>query len=245
MKMMFALLLFTLVLSLLLFASCGTEFGNRLQQGELVSNTLWEELLVEDSRQLEDLLTTDYELEELESFFCQVKGNNPINLSLEVVNNRFPVEVLRPNGYSVYRVRQGGYYYVFWTGNNPLEAQGAILSHDGQELQLESGPLVYFTAYLSSNKDKALFSSLKIGVSTIEDTYMIDPYAELVDYLSHATYSYSYLNERELLRISYTTTERDDKSYNLVCYRFAIVPRGVGENEARYSTLLEIDLPTE
>lgn len=227
-----------------LFASCGTDLGNHRQQDELASNTLWAEQINDDSQPLEYLLTTDYELDKLEGFFAQTKGDNPINLSIEDVNNRFPIEVLRPNGYSVYRVKEGGYYYVFWTGNNSLEGQDALLSHDGHVLQLESDPLVYFTAYLSSNKDKALFSSIRSGISTIEDTYMIDPYAELVDYLSHATYTYSYLNERELLRISYTTIERDNKSYDLVCSGFTIVPRGFGENEARYSTLLEIDLPT-
>ena len=84
---------------------------------------------LDSDMRLENVLSRSYDIVELESYIksrdVHIPFNNPDGseklLFYHELNEKFPVEVLRygrksqTTAYSVYRVTQGGYYYVFWT----------------------------------------------------------------------------------------------------------------------------------
>ena len=100
----------------LLFASC----GNKKDESDM-NDIFFNECVMDDIKTLESNLTKEYDLNELRSFFRGSNANESIGFGSTIspllfseVNYRYPVEILRTGGYSVYRVSQGGYFYVFW-----------------------------------------------------------------------------------------------------------------------------------
>lgn len=105
------------------------------------------EELENDTKTLESALTKEYDLNELRSFFKDSRANESIGfgsakpaLMFREVDHRYPVEILRTGGYSVYRVRQGGYFYVFWV--TPLA---------GDADRSNGEPSVYFSSQFQRN----------------------------------------------------------------------------------------------
>ena len=93
------------------------------------------EELENDTKTLESALTKEYDLNELRSFFKDSRANESIGfgsakpaLMFREVDHRYPVEILRTGGYSVYRVRQGGYFYVFGSRLLPEMQTGQMVS---------------------------------------------------------------------------------------------------------------------
>lgn len=217
---------------LLLSASC----GNKKDESNM-NNIFFSEYVMDDTKTLESNLTKEYDLNELISFFKGSNANESIGfgstistLMFSEVNYRYPVEILRTGGYSVYRVSQGGYFYVFWI--KPF-ATGANQSN--------SEPSVYFSAYLSSDISPDLFDSLTTGTSTAEDVQKIDPCFELSFLSSNGIFSYSYINDETILQIEYAYQEKIDGYDDLIVKEKMIVPRGSAPT--RYSVLLSSDLP--
>lgn len=216
----------------LLLASC----GNKKDESDM-NNSFFNEYVMDDTKTLESNLTKEYDLNELLSFFRDSNANESIGfgstistLKFSEVNYRFPVEILRTGGYSVYRVIQGGYFYVFWikpfaTGTN----------------QSNSEPSVYFSAYLSSDISPDLFDSLTAGVSTAEDVKRIDPGFELSFLNSNGIFSYSYINDETILQIEYAYQEKIDGYDDLIVKEKMIVSRNSAPT--RYSAILSSDLP--
>ena len=171
---------------ILLFASC----GNKKDESDM-NDIFFNGYVMDDIKTLESNLTKEYDLNELISFFKGSNANESIGFGSTVsalrfseVNYRYPVEILRTGGYSVYRVSQGGYFYVFWI--KPF-ATGTSQSN--------SEPSVYFSAYLASDISPDLFDSLTPGISTAEDVQRIDPSFELSFLISNGIFSYSYIND--------------------------------------------------
>ena len=146
------------------------------------------------------------------------------------MNYRYPVEILRTGGYSVYRVSQGGYFYVFWIKPFTIGTR-----------QSNSEPSVYFSAYLSSDTSPDLFDSLTPGISTAADVQRIDPSFELSFLNSNGIFSYSYLNDETILQIEYAYQENIDGYDDLIVKEKMIVARDSAPT--RYSALLLSDLP--
>lgn len=217
---------------ILLFASC----GNKKDESDM-NDIFFNEYVMDDIKILESNLTKEYDLNELRSFFKGSNANESIGfgstisaLTFSEVNNRYPVEILRTGGYSVYRVSQGGYFYVFWI--KPF-ATGTSQSN--------SEPSVYFSAYLSSDISPDLFDSLTPGISTAEDVQRIDPSFELSFLNSNGIFSYSYINDETILQIEYAYQENIDGYDDLIVKEKMIVARDSAPT--RYSALLLSDLP--
>ena len=215
-----------------LFASC----GNKKDESDM-NDIFFNEYVMDDIKTLESNLTKEYDLNELRSFFKGSNANESIGFGSTVsalrfseVNYRYPVEILRTGGYSVYRVSQGGYFYVFWI--KPF-ATGTSQSN--------SEPSVYFSAYLSSDISPDLFDSITPGLSTAEDVRKIDPSFELSFLMSSGIFSYSYINDETILQIEYAYQENIDGYDDLIVKEKMIVARDSAPT--RYSALLLSDLP--
>lgn len=218
--------------AILLFASC----GNKKDESDM-NDIFFNEYVMDDIKTLESNLTKEYDLNELRSFFKGSNANENIGFGSTVsalrfseVNYRYPVEILRTGGYSVYRVSQGGYFYVFWI--KPF-ATGTSQSN--------SEPSVYFSAYLTSDISPDLFDSLTPGISTAEDVQRIDPSFELSFLNSNGIFSYSYINDETILQIKYAYQENIDGYDDLIVKEKMIVARDSAPT--RYSALLLSDLP--
>ena len=217
---------------ILLFASC----GNKKDESDM-NDIFFNEYVMDDIKTLESNLTKEYDLNELISFFKGSNANESIGFGSTVsalrfseVNYRYPVEILRTGGYSVYRVSQGGYFYVFWI--KPF-ATGTSQSN--------SEPSVYFSAYLTSDISPDLFDSLTPGISTAEDVQRIDPSFELSFLISNGIFSYSYINDETILQIEYAYQENIDGYDDLIVKEKMIVARDSAPT--RYSAILLSDLP--
>lgn len=195
------------------------------------------EYVMDDTKALESELTKEYDLNELKSFFKGSNTNESIGfgstalaLTYSEVNKKFPIKILRTGGYSVYKVSQGGYFYVFWI--KPFVTDTS---------QLNNEPSVYFSAYLSSDISLDLFNSLTPGISTAEDVCRIDPSFELSFLNSNGIFSYSYLNNKTILQIEYTYQGNIDGYDDLIIKEKTIVARDSAPT--RFSVVLPNDLP--
>ena len=231
MKKIYVYLFVITCIVLSLFASC-----NKKEESNM-NDVFFNEYIMDDTKTLESALTKEYDLNELRLFFKDsranengVLGSAKPALMFREVDHRYPVEILRTGGYSVYRVRQGGYFYVFWV--TPLV---------GDADRSNGEPSVYFSAYLASDISPDLFDSITPGVSTAEDIRKIDPSFELSFLISNGTFSYSYLNDGSVLQIEYALQGNVDGYDDLIVKEKMIVARASAPT--RYSALLSGDLP--
>lgn len=230
-------ILIGLILMVFLFTSCTYERSNNAKDSSTMDELCINNFIADDSTPLEKALTMDYDLCELQSFFCGSKENeNTIwgftksALSFGEVNRQYPVEVTRSGGYSVYKIKQGGYFYVFWVNTINLGEEGHT-----------SEPYVYFHAYLPSSKKITAFDSLTPEISTAEDVQKIDSAFELSFLQSSGIFSYSYLDEQTILQIKYAPKENVNGYCDLIVDEMQIVPRA--SVPSRYSAIMAIDTP--
>ena len=84
-------------------------------------------IIVDNDTPLNQLLTKEYELSALQEFFGKDSGTEGFlsedhdvkHPSSHEVLQHFPIECLRYEGstyYSVYKIKNGGYYYILWNG---------------------------------------------------------------------------------------------------------------------------------
>jgi len=213
-------------------ALIGNAIGEKNMDKQLANDQM-----MDNDKLLATNLTKAYDINELKVFFQGSNANEGLGLGITTstmlfsdVNRRFPVEILRSEGYSVYRVRQGGYFYVFWV--NPYSPECN---------QSTSERSVYFSTYLTSAISPDLFASITPGVSTAQDVMKIDPYFELSFLNSCGVFSYSYLNDKTILQIEYTYHENINKYDDLIVKEMKIVARD--SVPSRFSSLLSSDLP--
>lgn len=229
-RVSFAIIL--ICVAALLFSSC----ESKKEEGDM-SDMFFGEYVTNDTETLESGLTKEYDLNELRAFFKGSNANENIGFGTTAsalvfgeVNDKYPVEILRTGGYSVYKVSQGGYFYVFWakpvaTAENPSNGE----------------PSVYFSAYLPSDISPNSFDSLTPGSSTAEDVRKIDPSFELVFYFSNGIFSYSYINDETVLQIAYEQQENINGYDDLIVKEKKIVARTSAPT--KYSAVLSSDLP--
>lgn len=156
------------------------------------------------------------------------------------VDLRFPVEVLRTQGYTVYKVVEGGYFYVFWQ-----RAMDDNFEKYVGELYVDA------VAYLTSSRSENLISQFKEGVDNAKAVKIIDPYADFNFTSSSGVYSYTYINESDILEIEYQLDEDNmlenslecEGEYldNLIVQSVRIVPRN--RALSRYRMICNEDLP--
>ncbi len=219
-----------IVCVIVILSSC-----DKSNRGE--SNLYINDGLLNDNELLETGLTTSYKLSELRVFF---EGSN-LNESVEFktntkmlkytdVNERFPIQVLRTRGYSVYRVEEGGLFYVFWV--SPVSTNATFS---------EEKLTVYFTAYLTSNMSIDHFDRITPGISTAKDVKAIDPYMELSFLISNGIFSYSFINEETLLEIEFVSIDPLDEYGDLIVKEKKVVSRE--SVQSQYSLILSSDMP--
>lgn len=219
--------------------ACMSEMATGLISEEESTKVYYEDYIADDFKSLKNALTVEYDIHDLEEFFLNASQSEyPLNkdeyrsISFTEVDERFPLEVIRTQDYSVYKVAQGGYFYVFW--NRAYIADVATESIE---------PTVYFTAYLSSARDKKIFNDLKRGVSTAEDVKAIDPSFQLNFWKSNGRYSYSYLNENKVLEIRYMDQSEMMDYEDLVVDKMKVVSRQ--DASTNFRAILSKDLPRE
>lgn len=220
----------------LLFSACESE-----ESKMPITKAFFPEFVSNDATGLTDTLTKAYDIEELNNFFGDYSenehigfqnNNNLSTLTINMVNQRFPIEILRSNGYSVYKVKSGGYFYVFWI--NPFNS-------NSESTQSIDEPIVYFTAYLPSSKEASAFDSLKTGVSTADDVALIDPSFELTFLMSSGIYSYSFLNKDSVMQIEYTYSGEFKSRSDLIVKNKTVLAREIAPS--RFASILLKDLP--
>lgn len=212
----------------------GAEMNLPVDSGNVVTG---------DSESLSNILTKEYSVRELRDFFGEVSlnessvfGTEPDHLALTMadVNEKYPIECLRENGYSVYKVKEGGYFYVFWVNTfDPLSEQGIKAENDSA--------VPYFTAYLSSLKSASDFDVIKEGVSTAADVAKIDPAFELEFILSNETVSYSLLGNGFIMEVCYRYDGNLNSRNDLNVKSMQIVSKD--DCASRLAAILEMDLP--
>ena len=222
-----------IMISVLIFCACSNEHLDTNDSG------LFAEFDTDVVTEIENILAEDYSYKELEQFFSKVSIDSLLAQNAEVitfdeVNKRFPVGILRNNhNYSVYKVKEGGLYYVFW--GNLRQSQEPVVS---DELA------VCFTAYLRGNLEKVPFLNLKPGISTAKDVKMIDTSFELDLSTSSGIFSYSFLNKDEVVRIEYNLERTADDAFliyeNFVVKNIDIVPRVT--SQSYFGEILEKDI---
>ena len=231
-------ILFALILchTMLFCVSCKEEHSNKDREQYNI------EYNMEELGYLEDLLTKEYDLEELKVFFEGRAANERIVFDIDSepllsseVEQAYPIEahrnIDRALCYSVYKVRQGGYYYVFWS---------RMMSAEGE---MQDTLSAYFTSYIFKPKNQSLFVDIKADISTAADVKAIDPYMEL-DFLgSSGTHSYSLLDADHVLKITYGHTGEIEGPDDLIVKKMEIVSR-YGPDGSHYFDILPEDLPS-
>ena len=163
---------------------------------------------INNESSLNDLLTREYSLSEMDLFF---RNDSDGGLSLDSVESFCPVEVLRENDsifYTVYKVKEGGYWYLFW---------GTIFNYDPISFEtIPKCPFVASTIYLKDIKDASTFNALNIGQSTSKEVFEIDPYLEWDPFGSYATYSYSILNKDLMAVVQYVDEGAPKKEEHVI-----------------------------
>lgn len=223
-------ILILFVVLVVLLVSCNKKEGIDMK------DVFYGNFEADDSKTLDEVLTKEYDLIELQSFFSnnmnEDMGFNSDDtvLTFNEVNNKYPIEIIRTNGYTVYKVIQGGYFYVFWV--KPFQE-----SKYNNDIE----PSVYFSAYLDCSKDEAIFNSIEIGNSSAEDVSLVDPSLELSFLLSNGIYTYSYLNNNNLMQIEYERQGEFNDFNDLIVKNKLVVNRKTAPS--RFSSILSQDLP--
>ena len=183
---------------------------------------------IDDTTPLEEALTVSYPLEELTAYFYPANWDERWQYFAELpwVHDAFPIEIMRSNYYTVYRVEEGGYFYVFWDGHE-----------DGY-------PYVSFSSYLPGDRTLEDFAEVEIGVTTFREMHQLDPG---IWFWGNANYlTLTYLNAEELLWVDYIPVEIFDEEGEFYYYEYVVDSMEVvtrGEYDRKFDLILPQDLP--
>lgn len=235
MKIKYFAIIATLIAIILTFTACKNGEINEMNNSE----EFVKGFIADDSKPLSTIITKEYSLQELKSFFGEVppneinvfgKNDMETNLTINNVNKKFPIECLRKNGYSVYKVSDGGYFYVFWVKS--FSPSQSLKSEDA---------VVYFTAHISSLKKPGDFDSLQERFSTAEDVAKIDPAFELTFLLSSKTPSYSLLDDGNVMEICYSWNGRLVSRSDLIVESKQVISKD--KCPSKLASIISTDLP--
>ena len=201
------------------------------------TRTFWGKYVTDDEKEIEDCLTKEYDLDDLLDFFEGTNTNEMVgsisrrNLYFSTVDKVFPVEIIRSKRYTIYKVNQGGLFYVFWSS---LYTVG----DDNQEVPLE--PDVYFYTYILHDIPLSDYKTIVPWKSTAADIKELNPFMELDFVRSCGTFSYCYLNPDQILEIEFVNSSVTDPD-ELVVFAKRTLYRN--ECPSCYSCILSKDFP--
>lgn len=202
--------------------------------------------VIDNSKSLEDLLTTEYSLEELEKYFGknaslgagivkEASRDLSKSYSWDEVNSKFPVECLRYNictHYSVYKVKEGGFFYVIWM----------VLDKSTPKEILDENELIraYYSIYIDELASIDDFKPLR-KLLTARDVFERDAQMEIIfGYGFGGARSYNLLDSGEVLVIRYEKTKIEQLS-DLKVDEYEILPKEVVSSAL--SNIFDKDLP--
>lgn len=204
-----------------------------------------DDFVIDNISPLSDLLTYEYELEDLKNYFGDTLDleYDEISSALSVihrtwteVNSKFPVQCVRYHNnvhYSVYKIRGGGNYYVFWMV--PIVKPAELVVPEQEKVIKVAKSL-----YLDEPVSASAFNLVKKHYSTAKDILLIDPQMEL-DCVSSTVSSYSLLTDGRVVVIEYSY-DRFDTLENLIVEDIAIYKK---ESVASKLAAIDMnDLPT-
>lgn len=235
----------TLIVVLFLVFSCLVACHVGVRKKMDTSEEFVQGFTIDNETPLVDIFKRSYEIKDLKDFFGEISVNESFiygaveyekNLHINYVNERFPIECTRHNGkigyYSIYKVTNGGYFYVFWTLT--LSSQDGLDSDEHP-----NDAKVYFTAYISTPPKASDFSLILEGISTADDVALVDPAFELSFTSSSAIRSYSLLNDGSILEIKYKRVQTINSRKDLVVESKTIV------SSAKSSSYLALIYPED
>ncbi len=183
-----------IIIIFLLLLTVGCAKRKNVDLSNLLTNQY--NLSIDNNTKIDDLNLPNYSLEELNTYFTESSLLEiehfalPNNLkSLEEVNTTYKIPIFRYHNntlYSLYKVKQGGYYYVFFD----------VKDNKSKDL------LISDTIYIKNLLTKDNFKNLQIGLSTYLDVQKISEATELFN-KKNTFYSYSLLANNKVLVIEY------------------------------------------
>ena len=172
----------------------------------------------------------EYSISKLRAFFGEIPYEEKMEytengkyIKMDEVNKKFPIEFLKVSlrehqKYAVYKVKEGGYYYVFWQRYIEYDDDMHVIYDGGISFEKSS---VAETHYLTPNCFCSVsdFDSLVIGESTAEDVAKIDPEFEMKFLFSSGERSFSYLNDGSIYTVYYDMLNRGKSRSDYVVSR--------------------------
>ena len=225
----------------------------------------------DDSVSLEEGITTAYSLAELHDYFSEYQfyvlasnGSTPKTLRYSEINSRYPIEITRSNGYSIYRVEEGGYYYLFWNYTFEEDASDDVKSDrsldDGESIDwgsviVDPDPILFYSTYIPEAGTLGLidFQHVNMNEHTAYDISQIDPFCEFWLYPTgkvHERWSFTYLGTNQIFRITYQyaipegkhiATRNDLGLKDMIIVDAEIVDRC--DTPSFFATIFTFDLP--
>lgn len=200
------------------------------------------EYKIDNSASIDELVDCEYELKDLYEYFGVIPYNENViysvayeSKSMADVNKKFSIECIRGEGlslYTVYRVKEGGYFYVFWTCPTNLSS-GAD----------EESVNVIYTAYIPALKEEKDFSAIINGESTAEDVANIDPSLELNFAVSSGVCSFTLLRDGKIMKIEYTAGDNVKSREDLVVKEKAVFANDKLKSSSYLASIHQEDLP--
>lgn len=224
-------------LTLLCLAACAENGGEDPQ----MSKPFFQDLKIDNETPLLELCRTSYSLEDLYGYFDYISPNEKIaygtfqnqnKLFYSSVNETFPVECTRQIGplccYSIYKVNEGGYFYVFWSRSNV----------DGND-----EPFAYIVTYISRLPNKNDFMLLEKAKSTAQDVVSICTATEFCFTASSGVYTYSLIDDGNIMAIRYTRVNPMKSRDSLEIMEVDILSKEEAQSISYLSWVKEEDLP--
>ncbi len=187
-----------------------------------------------------------YSFNELDEFFngrelIDAKFKNVNELKYSDVLKKFGEAHITDSGYTVFPVKEGGKYYVFWSNiMGTVNSDKGVASLDETSVNTNGyNKAVYFTAYLSNERTEDDFKNLK----TAKDVLNVDPYAQFDLLRSSGIFSYSYLNESHILEIEYSNNSENISYESLAVKKITVRERT--EGLSLFGSIQISDLPTQ
>lgn len=237
-RLLVLVMLFVLVLSI--FVACNNQGVSQLG----TQDKFFYGYTIDNLTPISNLIKNMYEIKELQEYFGFIPPNESVmyglldnnqQLTINDINERFPVECIRCTKnmvyYSVYRVSEGGFFYVFWAVNI------------GTSKTENDSIRAYFTTYISSLKKATDFNLVKEGISTAEDIAQIDSALELTFVMSSGIRSFSRLEDGTILEIQYKRCEEIQTRKDLVVESMRILPEEIAQTSSYLACITPEDLP--
>lgn len=197
--------------------------------------------IIDNTTPISELCKNSYALADLYSYFGDVSPNEALTFgSLEVhdllvfneVDSCFPIECIRQSGpvcfYSVYRVNEGGYFYLFWgrTAN--------VSQYD---------PVVSMTTYIPFLPSRNDYRFVQISIDTGNTIANISTAVEFNFAASSAICSYTLLDDGYILETRYKCATQISSLEDLVITSMRVLPKHDAQAASYLAWIKGDDLP--